>query len=113
MDDNQSSLPFYFDLSPPPSHETRSDTDLPTSAPQGGRRQPSQKTHDVKTTARAQATAFVISLPDHLPNSPLCPANPKHEGMGTEICPAHGWFMVHSQGLEVVVTAPVDDDKGV
>lgn len=35
-------------------------------------------------------TPFQLSLPEHLPNSPLCPKNPKHKSGGTGICPFHG-----------------------
>ena len=33
---------------------------------------------------------FVSSIPDHLPNSPLCPRNVKHKSAGLGICPIHG-----------------------
>lgn len=33
---------------------------------------------------------FVASIPEHLPNSPLCPRNPKHKSGGTGTCPDHG-----------------------
>lgn len=31
-----------------------------------------------------------ISVPEHLPNSPLCPKHPKHKSRGTGTCPYHG-----------------------
>lgn len=34
--------------------------------------------------------SFVLELPEHLPNSPLCPKNPAHKSGGTGICPSHG-----------------------
>ena len=33
---------------------------------------------------------FELDVPDHLPNSPLCPKNPKHPNGGTGICVYHG-----------------------
>ena len=32
---------------------------------------------------------FELNVPDHLPNSPLCPLNPKHKSGGRAICPIH------------------------
>ena len=33
---------------------------------------------------------FETDVPDHLPNSPLCPLNPAHRSGGKAICPQHG-----------------------
>ncbi|KAK4993579.1 hypothetical protein LTR66_005961 [Elasticomyces elasticus] len=33
---------------------------------------------------------FELNVPEHLPNSPLCPLNPKHKSGGKAICPLHG-----------------------
>ncbi|KAK4986107.1 hypothetical protein LTR66_007962 [Elasticomyces elasticus] len=33
---------------------------------------------------------FELDVPEHLPNSPLCPLNPKHKSGGKAICPLHG-----------------------
>lgn len=33
---------------------------------------------------------LAVSVPDHLPNSPLCPRHPKHKSGGTGECPYHG-----------------------
>ena len=33
---------------------------------------------------------FVASVPEHLPNSPLCPRHPKHRSRGQGVCPYHG-----------------------
>ncbi|CAG8957553.1 hypothetical protein HYFRA_00010419 [Hymenoscyphus fraxineus] len=33
---------------------------------------------------------FEIEIPEHLPNSPLCPKNPRHKSGGTGICVYHG-----------------------
>jgi parafibromin len=36
------------------------------------------------------SSSFELSLPEHLPNSPLCPKNPKHKSGGAGICVYHG-----------------------
>ncbi|TKA31482.1 hypothetical protein B0A50_02329 [Salinomyces thailandicus] len=33
---------------------------------------------------------FELDVPDHLPNSPLCPLSPRHKSGGKAICPMHG-----------------------
>ncbi len=33
---------------------------------------------------------FVADVPEHLPNSPLCPRHPKHRSRGNGVCPYHG-----------------------
>ena len=33
---------------------------------------------------------FVASVPEHLPNSPLCPRHPEHRSRGRGVCPYHG-----------------------
>ena len=44
-----------------------------------------------KETPREQSRmAFVEEVPDHLPNSPLCPRNPKHKSGGRGVCAMHG-----------------------
>ncbi|OWP04612.1 hypothetical protein B2J93_4891 [Marssonina coronariae] len=40
--------------------------------------------------AHSPPAAFELTLPEHFPNSPLCPKNPKHKTGGTGICPYHG-----------------------
>lgn len=35
------------------------------------------------------AAEFVLSLPEHLPNSPLCPMHPKHRSGGKGVCVYH------------------------
>ncbi|KAI0014446.1 hypothetical protein F4779DRAFT_559831 [Xylariaceae sp. FL0662B] len=34
--------------------------------------------------------AFEFDIPEHLPNSPMCPANKKHKSGGTGVCVYHG-----------------------
>ena len=33
---------------------------------------------------------LAVSVPEHFPNSPLCPKHPKHKSGGTGECPYHG-----------------------
>ena len=42
------------------------------------------------------ASEFALSVPDHLPNSPLCPLNPQHQTGGKSICPLHGRRRKHA-----------------
>ena len=39
---------------------------------------------------RGPRREFEFDLPEHLPNSPMCPANEKHKSGGTGICVYHG-----------------------
>ncbi|KAM3085194.1 hypothetical protein ACMFMG_003623 [Clarireedia jacksonii] len=50
---------------------------------------------------------FTLSIPDHLPNSLLCPTNPKHPSIGSGICPLHGRRRSPSpiSGIEIRVTS--------
>ncbi|KAF7859695.1 hypothetical protein EAF04_008774 [Stromatinia cepivora] len=62
-----------------------------------------------------KAQHFELNVPDHLPNSPLCPANPLHTSKGQGICPLHGrgksrgpspnTSRSHTPDIEIVVTA--------
>lgn len=36
------------------------------------------------------SASFKLDVPDHLPNSPLCPLHPKHVSGGKALCPTHG-----------------------
>ena len=38
----------------------------------------------------AQSQEFVLDVPDHLSNSPLCPKHPKHPSGGKGVCVLHG-----------------------
>ncbi|CZS92254.1 uncharacterized protein RAG0_02719 [Rhynchosporium agropyri] len=39
---------------------------------------------------QSPAIPFELSIPEHLPSSPLCPKNPMHQSGGTGTCPYHG-----------------------
>lgn len=45
---------------------------------------------DAETPREQTRVAFVEEVPDHLPNSPLCPRNPKHKSGGRGLCAMHG-----------------------
>jgi len=103
-DDNQSEgEDLSAEISPNSAPRTKNHT--PISSP-GGREwwetDVPQIMSNSKSTAKKKKTRrevqpavsssddFVLSLPEHLPNSPLCPKNPKHTSGGFGICPYHG-----------------------
>ena len=45
---------------------------------------------------------FVASVPEHLPNSPLCPRHAKHKSGGKGLCPYHGQNKVSPPEVEPV-----------
>lgn len=47
---------------------------------------------------------FEFHVPEHLPNSPMCPANPKHEGKGKMVC-----VVSHDCKVLVGVLKPAND----
>lgn len=62
---------------------------------------------------------FAFDLPEHLPNSPMCPANKKHKSGGTGVCvyhgrrkrsssdqPSSGTVGVHEQNVGVIRAGP-------
>ncbi|RYP49098.1 hypothetical protein DL768_005095 [Monosporascus sp. mg162] len=58
-------------------------------------------------------SAFQFDLPEHLPSSPMCPANKKHKSGGTGVCVYHGR---RKRSSEVVGGGggggEADDDRG-
>jgi hypothetical protein len=52
-----------------------------------------------KAECQAPQTRFELNLPEHLPNSPLCPKNPLHKSGGTGVCPFHGRRKSHKLKL--------------
>lgn len=40
--------------------------------------------------ARRKQREFEFDVPEHLPSSPMCPANKKHASKGTGVCVYHG-----------------------
>ncbi|KAL8897396.1 MAG: hypothetical protein Q9207_007238 [Kuettlingeria erythrocarpa] len=40
--------------------------------------------------AKHEREAFELNVPEHLPNSPLCPKHPKHKSGGKGVCVYHG-----------------------
>lgn len=61
---------------------------------------------------------FEFDMPEHLPNSPMCPANVNHKSGGTGVCVYHGRrkspFQVardkRREGSEVSITEPGDEE---
>ncbi|ORY65296.1 uncharacterized protein BCR38DRAFT_484738 [Pseudomassariella vexata] len=53
--------------------------------------------------------SFEFDLPEHLPNSPMCPANKKHKSGGTGVCVYHG-RRKRSSTLEGSEADPARDD---
>lgn len=49
---------------------------------------------------RGQRREFEFDLPEHLPSSPMCPANKKHKSGGTGICVYHGRYKRSSSALD-------------
>jgi parafibromin len=43
-----------------------------------------------KRALKSTKSQFELNMVEHLPNSPLCPKNPKHKSGGTGICVYHG-----------------------
>ena len=44
----------------------------------------------VTTGGEEDAEKKYANIPEHLPNSPLCPKHPRHRSKGTGVCPYHG-----------------------
>lgn len=96
---------FFFDLSPPEDSDL-SDSEIgksPTSQNELKKTSTVSSDHPsitsrewwetaVKTVKqqRVELPPFELDVPEHLPSSPLCPANPKHKSGGTGICVYHG-----------------------
>lgn len=45
-----------------------------------------QRAGERRNILQSRQEAFALSVPEHYPNSPLCPANPKHVSGGTGVC---------------------------
>lgn len=54
---------------------------------------------------------FVTSVPDHLPNSPLCPRNPKHKSRGNGICVFHGRKTSLPHLAQEAQSSPLQEDR--
>lgn len=83
---------FFFDYNAPPTPGFPGPP-AEANARVGGPRRDSDwyrvKMHAIEadSTTREQ---LAVSVPEHLPNSPLCPRHPKHKSGGTGECPYHG-----------------------
>lgn len=58
-----------------------------------------------------QRREFEFDLPEHLPNSPMCPANKKYKSGGTGICVYHGRDKRSTSALGSDADSP--DDYGI
>ncbi|KAH8879192.1 hypothetical protein GQ53DRAFT_849761 [Thozetella sp. PMI_491] len=60
---------------------------------------------------RDPMSMFEFDIPEHLPNSPMCPANPSHKSKGKGICVYHGRGGVRFRQTSVMSPArPTDED---
>ncbi|TAQ84088.1 hypothetical protein B7494_g7589 [Chlorociboria aeruginascens] len=122
---------FFFDLSPPELVYTPSDIASPRSKtgtlspaiikPRAGEGSREWWERDVSSleqslpslkAAQIQHSRFEINIPEHFPDSPMCPVNPRYRGKGTGICPFHGRKQrrkTERSDSEGSVTGVVDD----
>ncbi|KAI8959016.1 hypothetical protein F5Y11DRAFT_350951 [Daldinia sp. FL1419] len=75
---------FFFDISTPPRHGPSSNR---SSSEPGPSRRPAPFP---PPTAENTTAPFEFDMPEHLPNSPMCPANKRHSSGGTGVCVYHG-----------------------
>lgn len=45
---------------------------------------------DIPVAIGTSANKFEFDIPEHLPSSPMCPANKRHKSGGTGVCVYHG-----------------------
>ncbi|RYP66364.1 hypothetical protein DL771_007870 [Monosporascus sp. 5C6A] len=57
-------------------------------------------------------SAFQFDLPEHLPSSPMCPANKKHKSGGTGVCVYHGRRKRSSEVVAGSGGRDADDNRG-
>ena len=50
----------------------------------------SVKMRQVEMEAEDEEEELASDVPEHLPNSPLCPLNPRNSMYGQLLCPIHG-----------------------
>ncbi|KAK6957711.1 hypothetical protein Daesc_000499 [Daldinia eschscholtzii] len=110
---------FFFDISTPPTHYVGSSSDNtepgPSSCPalppppiaerNTGQDHDRQERHKRKSGSSKEwwevpvalpryetvpQSPFEFDMPEHLPNSPMCPANKRHTSGGTGVCVYHG-----------------------
>lgn len=89
---------FFFDYSAPNAENSARNRDVRESERHAGTaragRVSDRDWYGVKLDAiesdSVSREEFVMSIPDHLPNSPLCPRHPKHKSGGTGTCVFHG-----------------------
>lgn len=87
---------FFFDYTAP--HETTPSPDADESRPLASRERRKQRSSGVDwyrvklaaDEAKDEQLSFELNVPEHLPNSPLCPKHPKHRSGGKGVCVYHG-----------------------
>ena len=59
------------------------------------------KLKEAADEAKDARVVFELNLPEHLPNSPLCPRNPMHKSRGRGLCAYHGRNRLSSSSIEI------------
>ncbi|TVY83590.1 Cell division control protein [Lachnellula suecica] len=77
------SLPLSLAPSIPPSSASHKAPRNQPSVTPGGRRRWDTDPEGANSGLKAGTRGFDLNVPEHLPNSPLCPRNPKHKSGGT------------------------------
>ncbi len=84
---------FFFDVSAPTSALDSGSTSSHRTKTSGNSQRKAQPVRPrewwdgPKTAGRRDPTSmFEFDIPEHLPNSPMCPANPKHKSKGRGVC---------------------------
>ncbi|KAI0111355.1 hypothetical protein F4814DRAFT_450030 [Daldinia grandis] len=115
---------FFFDISAPPPHRRNkssggsspgsSHSPTPLSPPTP-KRNTGKEWWEVPVALTRYETAahgsFEFDMPEHLPNSPMCPANKRHTSGGTGICVYHG-RRKKSRDMPDNARSDDDDDNG-
>ncbi|KAI1658001.1 hypothetical protein F4813DRAFT_396127 [Daldinia decipiens] len=95
---------FFFDISAPPIHHGSGSNS--NSEPE-----PSRGPAPLSPSTPEPHGSFEFDMPEHLPNSPMCPANKRHSSGGTGICVYHG-RRKKSRDMLGNARSDVDDDDG-
>ncbi|MCJ1485548.1 hypothetical protein MMC06_005723 [Schaereria dolodes] len=101
---------FFFDYEPPDDeHPLSADSKAikissDASLPPGPEVEVEVEWFRVKVSS-VSADTFELNVPEHLPNSPLCPKNPKHPSGGNGICVYHGRNRTISTSLDGIGTS--------
>lgn len=83
---------FFFDYNAPPTPsfpDRPADANAPVDRPRRDSDWYRVKMQAIEAEAITRQQ-LAVSVPEHLPNSPLCPRHPKHKSGGAGECPYHG-----------------------